>query len=66
MVVTIRKWLPHLNLYMVSIVKEKVENRVADPTKNNPYLTQKAEKKRDLCTCALAKNITYLTCKLVF
>jgi hypothetical protein len=51
---------------MVSIVKEKVENRVADPTKNNPHLTQKAEKKRDLCTCALAKNITFLTCKLVF
>jgi hypothetical protein len=48
---------------MVFIVKEKVENRVADPTKNNPYLTQKAEKKRDLCTCTLAKNITLLTCK---
>jgi hypothetical protein len=36
--------------------KEKVKNRVANPTKNNPYLSQKTEKNGGHCTCPLIKK----------
>jgi hypothetical protein len=48
-----------------SYCKEKVKNRVANPTKNNPYLLQKTEKKRDRCDGPLTKNTIYLIRKFV-
>ena len=44
-------------LYMVITAKKKSKNRVADPTKNNPYLSQKTEKNGGHCTCPLIKKI---------
>ena len=43
-------------LYMVITAKKKSKNRVADPTKNNPYLSQKTEKNGGHCTCPLIKK----------
>jgi hypothetical protein len=40
--------------------KEKVKNRVANPTKNNPYLSQKTEKKGGHCTGPLTKKYRLL------
>ena len=45
-------------LYMVFTAKKKSKNRVADPTKNNPHLSQKAEKNGGHCTCPLIKKIS--------
>ena len=43
-------------LYMVFTAKKKSKNRVADPTKNNPYLSLRTEKKGGHCTSPLTKN----------
>jgi hypothetical protein len=49
--------------------ERKVKNRVGDPTKNNPYLSQKTEKNGGHCTGPLTKKksiVYYLFIPSVF
>jgi hypothetical protein len=51
---------------MVFTAKKKSKNRVADPTKNNPYLSQKLRKREAIVPVLSPKIVVYLFIPSVF